>query len=284
MDDVPKTTKSVLQSKISVVMPAYNEASNIIANIRETVETLRDLGLNFEVIVVDDGSRDQTWVAAVQDMHDFKGLVKVLHYSENLGKGNALMCGTYYATGDYIAFLDADMDLHPSQLTTFFAIMDVNDADVVIGSKRHPASSVNYPRSRRILSAGYYLLVRALFGLPIHDTQTGLKVFRAEVLRVVFPKVLVKRFAFDLEVLSIAHRLGYKIVEAPVTLNFQREFGRIGLTDVTNIALSTLAVFARLRLTKYYDRHNGDWQAPDSIRFHESSDLRKKPVEADAAN
>ncbi len=92
-----------------------------------------------------------------------------------------------------------------------------------------------------------------LFGLPLPDTQTGLKVFRADVLRDVFRRVLVKRFAFDIEVLGLAHRYGYKIVDAPVTLKFTRGHGRIKLRDIRDIAVGTLAIFYRMRILRYYD-------------------------------
>ena len=95
--------------------------------------------------------------------------------------------------------------------------------------------------------------MRLLFGLPLRDTQTGLKLFRAEVLRRVFPRILAKRYAFDVEVLVNAHRLGYKIVDAPVTLQFTRSSGRVALGDVWTVFLDTLAIFYRARLIKYYD-------------------------------
>ena len=253
---------SNLRGKISVVMPAFNEAENIEKNLREAVDTLRSLGYDFEVIVVDDGSPDNTWLAASASLFEHEPNVRVLRYDRNEGKGNAVMRGTAAATGDYIVFLDADMDLHPSQLPIFFEIMDRERADVVIGSKLHPGSNVNYPLSRRIATMGYYSLVWAFFGLPLRDTQTGLKLFKAPVLRRVFPKVLVKRFAADIEVLAVAHSLGYKICEAPVTLHFQRSFGRIKMSDIFLIFQDTLAIFYRLKILRYYDSISEEWPAP----------------------
>jgi len=198
----------------------------------------------------------------VSHLHQYEGKVRVVRYDENRGKGSALICGAWYATGEYVVFLDADMDLHPAQLPTFFAIMEIENADVVIGSKLHPLSNVNYPQTRRILSKGYYAMVRVLFGLPVRDTQTGLKIFRAAVLREVFPRVLVKRFAFDIELLALAHYLGYNIPQAPVTLRFTRGFGRIQFRDVLNVFQDTLGIFYRLRLLRYYDRIQSPWREP----------------------
>ncbi len=244
-----------MTGKISVIMPAYNEARHIVKNLLEVVDTLAVFGYDFEVIVVDDGSPDKTYLEAVKLLSTHPELVRVVHYDENRGKGNALICGTTFAKGEYVVFLDADMDLHPSQLPVLFGIMDAENADVVIGSKRHPASIVNYPWHRRMGSWAYYSLIKLLFGLPVKDTQTGLKIFKRAVLARVFPRILVKRFAFDIEVLANVHHLGYKIVDAPVTLEFQRgTFGRIKPRDIYRIMLDTAAIFYRMRIINYYDR------------------------------
>jgi glycosyltransferase involved in cell wall biosynthesis len=242
------------QGLLSVIVPAYNESDAIFHNLTEVIETLQQLGFEFEVILVDDGSVDETFLHAARLLGAYEGgKVRVVRYDVNQGKGNALMCGAGYANGDYIVFLDADMDLHPKQLPRFFEIMDATGADVVIGSKRHPESNVNYPFVRKIYSAIYYLMIRVLFGLPVRDTQTGLKVFKAKVLRDVFPRILVKRFAFDIEVLTNAHRLGYRIVDAPVTLEFRRGTGRVKLGDAKLIFIDTLGIFYRMHVLHYYD-------------------------------
>jgi hypothetical protein len=146
------------------------------------------------------------------------------------------------------------MDLHPEQLEDFFTIMKSRGADVVIGSKFHPQSKVEYPRLRRIYSFFYFMLVRSLFGLPVRDTQTGIKLFKREVLEQVLPRVLVKRFAFDLELLANVHHFGYRIVEAPVVVNFNRVCSRLRLPAVWNVFVDTLAIFYRMRILRYYDR------------------------------
>jgi glycosyltransferase involved in cell wall biosynthesis len=259
----------VLNGSISVVMPAYNEASHILGNLREVVDALGAAGYDYEIILVDDGSPDQTYREALKFVAPDPRRLRVVHYDHNLGKGNALMCGTWFARGDYVVFLDADMDLHPAQLPTFFEILRSTGADAVIGSKRHRDSKVDYPLIRRLYSAVYYTLVRLMFGLPIKDSQTGLKVFRSEVLQRVLPRILAKRFAFDVEVLANAHRLGYRIVDGPVTLEFRRKVGRITLRDVTNILLDTLAIYYRMHILHYYDRLDGvlldDLRLADSV-------------------
>ena len=242
-----------IKEKISIVMPAYNEAGHIVSSIEETAEAFNSFGYPWELIVMDDGSIDDTYAKAIALSEKYPQLV-VRRNPVNMGKGRAIKKALHYITGDYTLFLDADMDLHPLQFQTLFDIMRLDNADIVIGSKLHPNSVVNYPLDRRIISFVYYLLVRILFNLPCHDTQTGLKLFKAEVARQVFPRILVKKFAFDLEVLVNAHHLGYKIAEAPIVLNAQRRYGRIGGRSILATTWDTFAVFYRMYILKYYDR------------------------------
>jgi dolichol-phosphate mannosyltransferase len=130
--------------------------------------------------------------------------------------------------------------------------MQLDDADIVIGSKFHPNSKIQYPVLRRFVSLGYYYLVKILFGLPVHDTQTGLKLFKSEVLKKVLPRILVKEFAFDIEVLVNAHRLGYKIVEAPISLNHSWS-SSVDFVAIWKIFQDTMAVFYRTYILRYYN-------------------------------
>ncbi|MBI4845867.1 MAG: glycosyltransferase family 2 protein [Candidatus Omnitrophica bacterium] len=265
---------NVCGKKISVIMPAYNEASNIKANIEETIRTFDDFKCDYEIIVVDDGSNDDTY-KKVKEIADAlrKGQVLIKRNHENFGKGRALKKGARYINGDYVIFLDADMDLHPGQIATFFDIMELTEADIVIGSKLHPNSHIQYPLSRRIISTVYYAMIKLMFGLPIHDTQTGLKLFKAEVLRRVMPKILIKDFAYDLEILANAHKDGFKIEEAPVILISQRFNGRIGMGDIWRTWWDTLAIFYRMYVIGYYDKID---QGVKNTLKPRRSGLRKK--------
>lgn len=242
-----------LNGKVSIIMPAYNEASHIVSNIEETIRTFDDFGCDYEIIIVDDGSQDSTY-QELEKMASSSNRILIKRNRTNYGKGRALKRGFRASTGEFIVFLDADMDLHPDQIQTFFDIMRLDEADVVIGSKRHPNSKLNYPLHRKIISSAYFFLVNLMFGLPIGDTQTGLKLFKRGVLKRVFPKILIKQFAFDLEILVNAHHLGYKIVEAPIILNSQRRWGRIGLGAIYTTWWDTMAIFYRLYILRYYDR------------------------------
>lgn len=242
---------NLVGSKLSILIPAYNEAPFISKAISETKDVMHHIGLNYEIVIVDDGSKDKTYEESSKFLSEN---VKVVRYEENGGKGKALRHGFNYVSGDLVTFLDADLDLHPYQISTFLKYMADNNADVVIGSKRHPLSNLDYPAHRRFLSRGYNLLTRVLFGLNVKDTQAGIKLFKKDVLEKIFPKILVKRYAFDLEVLVNVDHLGYKLIEAPIDLDFQRVVGRIKIKDIARIAMDTAAIFYRHKFLKYYDR------------------------------
>lgn len=242
--------------RVSVVVPAFNESCHIAANMRETIGVLNDFGIDFELIIVDDGSSDDTYSEAKRVLREDPERVRVMRCDANSGKGNALRVGSAAAAGELVVFLDADMDLHPRQLPVLFQTMRLLDADAVIGSKWHPGSRVTYPRVRRLYSKLYFALTRILFGLPVRDTQTGLKLFKTALLDDIFPRVCVKRFAFDVELLAVALRRGYRIADAPVVLEFRRGLGRLNLRTVWNVLLDTLAIFYRMRVLHYYDRED----------------------------
>ncbi|MCM8782428.1 MAG: glycosyltransferase [Candidatus Omnitrophica bacterium] len=255
-----------LKGKISILIPAYNEADRIALGIEEVVKTFNAFGCAWELIVLDDGSCDTTYEVSKEIAERYPGQIIVKKNPVNLGKGRALKKALHYVSGEYTLWLDADMELHPIQVQTLIDIMHLDNADIVIGSKLHPNSIVDYPLIRRIVSLGYYFLVKLLFSLPCHDTQTGIKLFKTEVLRKVFPRILVKKFAFDLEVLVNAHHLGYKIAEAPVRIEKRRWQGRIGLKAIFTTAWDTLAVWYRMYILRYYDR----------IHYHRRKNLARE--------
>ena len=227
---------------ISVIVPAFNEQQSVVKSLRELAHALN--GCKYEIILVDDGSTDDT-LAQARLVESENSHVRIVNYLPNHGKGYALKQGVAHSTGALVAFLDADSDLHPQQLLAFIDVLEHAQADVVIGSKLHPDSKLVYPMIRRLVSRGYFFMVHFLFGLPIHDTQTGIKLFRREVLEQVLPNVRIEGFAFDLELLVGAHLFGYKIVEAPVVLNFDKTDRRPlrVLRASIDVAVDTLRVF-----------------------------------------
>ena len=239
--------------KISILIPAFNEEENILLTLKETIDVLDNLNKNYEIIIIDDGSVDNTYEKVKSNIKLFKDKVKIYQYAPNAGKGFAIKYGFKYVTGDYVLFLDADLDIHPRLINNFLKLIKEHRADVVIGSKLNKDSVVQYPLTRRILSTGYYIFIKILFNLPVKDTQTGLKLFNYGTLKKALSKVVVKKYAFDLELLVIMNKYKYKILEAPIFLKPTRKFGRIGLRDIFNIFYDTIAIFYRLNIKKYYE-------------------------------
>ncbi len=247
------------KGKLTVLMPAHDEGAGIYNNIGETLKVLQGGSSDYEIIVIDDGSSDNTHEEASRFAAQAP-CVKPIRNNTNLGKGWALREGFGQSTGDLVVFIDADLDLHPNQLQVFFDSMRNEDADVVIGSKRHPQSKLYYPLHRKVVSAVYFFLIKLMFRLPIHDTQTGLKLFKREVLEKVFPQMLVKKFAFDLELLMLSHRHGFKIAEAPVVVDYRPSLGIkmkhwVRFNDIYTTWWDTMAIFYRLYILRHYDRN-----------------------------
>ncbi|MDI6784961.1 MAG: glycosyltransferase family 2 protein [bacterium] len=247
--------------KISIIMPAYNEGKHIYANVMETKQLFDESGCVYEIIVVDDGSKDNTLEEAERAVA-IASNIKLTRNTTNIGKGFAIREGFKLVTGDMVIFLDSDLDLHPSQIKLLFEIMQKENADVVIGSKRHPESKLDYPLKRRIISSVYFFLVKLLFGLPLRDTQTGLKMFKRKVLDEVIPLLLVKRYAFDLELLTNIHHFGYKISESPVIVRYRGKFGHIGVRGIWQTWWETMAIYYRMHILKYYDKVKSEIYPP----------------------
>ncbi|MHB8293854.1 MAG: glycosyltransferase [Acidimicrobiales bacterium] len=235
---------------VSVVVPYYNPGQRLRPNVDALIETLTGTGATFEVIAVSDGSTD----GSEETLGGLPPCVRSVKLGRNSGKGEALRVGLAMGRGAYIGFIDADGDLPAEQLGGFMSIACAESPDVVVGSKRHPASQVVYPPLRRLYSWGYQQVVRVLFHLNVRDTQTGLKLIRREVLAAVLPRMVEKRFAFDLELLVVARRLGYtSVLEAPVRIR-ERFGSTVSAATVWGMLVDTLAISYRLRVLRYYDR------------------------------
>lgn len=236
---------------LTVVVPYYNPGAALAPNIRRLLDVLGSSGVAFEVIAVSDGSTDGS-------EKTIKGLegdaLRHVVLAVNQGKGAALRVGLAAGKGRYLGFIDADGDLDPQLLKSFLALVDLYHPDVVVGSKRHPLSKVHYPPLRWVYSIGFQYLVRVLFRLDVTDTQTGIKLVRRDVLAAVLPRMMEKRFAFDLEMLAVARRLGYRrMLEAPVEIE-QHFTSTVSVRSVFNTLVDTLAIFYRMRFLRTYDR------------------------------
>ena len=240
---------------VSIIIPAYKQEATIVEDVMRIHDTMSQTRWPFEILVVVDGFVDKTFekVKKIENLE-----IKVCGYENNRGKGYAVKYGMARALGDYVAFIDSGMDIDPNGISMILEHMEWYEADIIVGSKRHPASKLYYPPIRKIYSWGYSKFVKFLFGLSITDTQSGLKVFRREVLEKVLPRLLVKKFAFDIEILAVSKYLGFdKIYEAPIKIDwvkFNTNFTPFLIFDknIRSMVTDTLAVFYRLRILSYY--------------------------------
>lgn len=226
---------------LSVIVPAYREGHTIYNALGELLLTLDEMARPYEVIVVSDGSGDDT---AQQARRISSPHLTVLEYDRNRGKGYALRHGFDVSKGGLVAFIDADMDLHPRGVARLLGILDDAGADAAVGSKIHPESQVHYPLFRRWQSHVFRRLVKMLFHLDVADTQTGLKVFRRQPLAEVMPLLRSEGFAFDLELLVGINDRGFKITEGPVELDY-RFATTTGWSAVVDVLVDTFALALR---------------------------------------
>ena len=240
---------------VTVVVPVYNGGEGIVDNVAAIRKAVAAELTNeeVEVIVVSDGSIDDTAERLLLARSDTG--IRVIHYDRNLGKGYAVKAGSLAAQGEWVAMIDADLDVDPGSIPTYVEIARREKLDFAIGSKRHPDSDVQYPALRRVASWCYQQLNRTLFHLDVKDTQVGLKVFSRAVVDDVMPLLLVKRFAFDLELLAVGAALGHRRVrELPVRLEYRFTGSELHSRAVTRALWDTFAIFYRLRVLHTYQR------------------------------
>lgn len=257
---------------LSIVVPVFNQAASIVQNLQvihdRVAERLGDE--EFELVVVSDGSIDSTEDELLAQRGN--GNFRVFHYDRNLGKGYAVKIGSLEASGEWIGYIDADLDLDPADLAVYLQVARQRALDFAIGSKRHPDSRVHYPRSRIVASWLFQQLVRLLFRLDVRDTQVGLKVFRRAVADQVLPLLLTKRYAFDIELLAVSHAFGFdRIEELPITLEYRFAGSGVRSRAVLRALVDTAAIFYRLRILRYYQRRRAiagpyGWTRPRTFR------------------
>lgn len=204
--------------KLSIIVPVFNEGRNILKNLELLVAEVEPHFAHYEILVISDGSTDETneQLRALQRPH-----LRTILLERNRGKGYAVRQGFFEAQGDYILFIDGGMELHPKEIRIFLGLMALYDADIVLGSKRHPQSNIDYPWTRRVLSSIYQAMTHSFFDLDVTDTQVGLKLFKGQVVRAIRDDLEIDRYGFDLEVLALAKLRGHsKMLEAPIRLDY----------------------------------------------------------------
>ncbi len=199
--------------ELSVVIPTYNEEWRIIPTIGAIASAVSETYANWELIISDDGSTDET-VKLVTELPLINMRVVT---SVNTGKGGAVRRGVLEAEGDLVLFADADQATPIEQLPAMIKMLEDNNAAVAIGSRSVDGASVaNKSAFRELLSKGLQTIVRLGFRLPYQDTQCGFKLFTRDAAKKLFSVQKIDGFSFDLELLYIARKNGLPVVEVPV--------------------------------------------------------------------
>lgn len=238
------------QSLISVVIPFYNQERTISVSLKRIRRVLGSLS-RYELIAVNDGSSDDT-LRILQAEQALDPSLKIVSYSKNMGKGYAVKRGVVESKGDIVLFTDGDLDISPDIILEY--IRQLKTCDLVVGSKRHALSKVKAPMSRKFLSRAFNMIARISTGIKIKDTQAGLKAGKGEALRTIFKLMLVKRYAFDVELLTIVGLLRMNIVEMPINIDMDRKFK---FKDIWRMFVDVIAISYRYRVIRWYQNQLG---------------------------
>ncbi len=255
-----------LANTISVVIPAYNEALRLEPTVREVAAYLRGRAIDFEIIVVDDGSRDGTF-DIVQRLGAEIREVRGIRLPANRGKGCAVRTGVLAAHGARVLFTDADGATPIAELARLEGALD-DGADGAIGSRAGMAHGVQIEARlhRRLLGRVFHTLVCLVAVGGYHDTQCGFKLFSRAVANDLFSRQRSDGFSFDVELLMLARRLGYRIREVPVNWTHQPG-SRINLvTDSARMALDLFVIRARLLRSRRQLRNSAAARAERGAR------------------
>jgi len=229
---------------LSIVIPAFNEAVRMRdrAGLLNKAVAAGDIDpFVTELIVVDDGSTDETARLAERLLAPVYPRLRILQMSKNSGKGAAIRVGAGAAAAPFVAFMDADMSVDPSQIPQLVAAME--DAHVAIGSRAMADSNVQSSRRHRaIMGRTFNFLANAMTNVGLKDTQCGFKAFRTPVARILFHLMVIDRFAFDVDVLTLARQLGMEIREVPVEWEDSDSSTVRPLTDSMSMAIDVLRI------------------------------------------
>lgn len=238
--------------RLSLVIPAYNEASRLDGTVREVAAWVARHAPGSELIVIDDGSTDDTRgrLSAIDEP-----ILRAIFSPENRGKGAAVARGVAASTGDAIAFLDADLAYPLDQLKLLVARLE-DGADLAVGARDllPEENRSSYAPVRRAASAVFNGMVSASLGLRVRDTQCGFKAFRIAAARALFSSITIERFGFDVEVLFLAERWGMRVDRVPVRMEKSAGSSVRLFRDSANMAADLLRIRARARRGEYPER------------------------------
>ena len=201
---------------LSVIIPMYNEENNVIGTAQALLDCLRKADIDFEIILSDDGSTDATAEKAASIAAN-NPEIRLIRYETNHGKGYSVRLGMLESLGEYAIFTDCDLAYGTDVILDVLSELRASDADICIGSRAiHPSGYSDYPWMRRLFSETYIKILKRHAGFVYSDSQCGIKGFSRAAANAIFSKCVIDGFAFDLEALILADKLGFKIKEHPV--------------------------------------------------------------------
>ncbi len=236
--------------KLSIVIPAYNEEKKLRSTFSRLDRFFSQRGYEMEYLFVEDGSRDGT-LSILRELASARPDVKVCENPKNMGKGYSIRRGMLEAAGDYILFMDADMSTPLQAFCDFEKYL--GEYDIIMGSRWRKESNIKIPQPayRRFMGKVFYIIVKGLFLKNITDTNCGFKCYRKDVARDIFSKQLLKGWGFDVELLYIAQKRDYSIMEVPVIW----AHGRDSKVVLFKVPLATLAELARIKINDWKGRY-----------------------------
>jgi glycosyltransferase involved in cell wall biosynthesis len=242
-DTFEKTSQNL---NISLIIPVFNQANKIHHSLEKIKQVAESTFNSYELIVVNDGSTDQT-LPILRNIASIDPHIRILSYTPNRGKGYAVKQGVLQSRGDAVIFLDGDLDIAPDSIKEY--VDRLNTSDLVIASKRHPQSTVTIPTSRAFLSRSFNFFIKLAVGIPQKDTQAGFKVGNGEIMRKIFKELSVNRYAFDVELFTLASIMHLQIQEMPVVMRIDRGFK---VRDIVNMFMDVIRISYKYRVAHQY--------------------------------
>ena len=234
-------------ARVSVVFPAYNEATTLEAAVEKVTQTLNEFTRSYEIIIAEDGSTDGTdkLAAALAEKYPF---VKHIHGEKRLGRGAALKNAFKQSSGEVLVYMDLDLATDVKHLKSLVDAVEYEGYDFATGSRLLSESKVKRSGTRHLASRTYNFMVRAFLGSEVKDHQCGFKAFRREPLMQLLDKVGANHWFWDTEILVRAYRRGYKIKEIPVSWKGGRETKVRLLQDSLNMGWQILSLWWHLKM------------------------------------
>jgi glycosyltransferase involved in cell wall biosynthesis len=251
---------SFVEPSLSLIVPVFNQQGKVAYSLEKIKQVVELAFSKYELIVVDDGSTDST-LDILKDIALTDEHIRILSYTPNRGKGYAVKQGVLDSHGDAVMFLDGDLDISPDSIKDY--VEKLRTSDLVIASKRHPKSSVTIPRSRAFLSRAFHLLIRVVTGICQKDTQAGFKVGNGDIMRAIFRNITVNRYAFDVELLTIASSMYLKVQEMPVTMTIDRKFNP---KEIVNMLVDVARISYKYRIAHHYPHEYLKKKKNDNIK------------------